>query len=237
MASDLPTHSIAASTPPPVASNDLSDRVRRLQGVGGAQLESGLAAVFDRVDGEDPARSRDARALDRRQAHPAAADDGDGLAPAHGRRLGGGAEPRHNGAADETCVGSRNLTAYRDGHALGNNDVLAERPQAHEAVQRPAVPTKKIFRSCAHPEPAAQLHLAPNAWRAGSASRRPGENHTFAFSEPLNSRAEGGHDACSLVPENSRETDTFAAVDCMQVTAANATSLDLDAYIPRPGIG
>ena len=228
ISSGRPTTSKRVVGAPPVGEGPhLLDRVAvgRVDGVGGAELQAGLAAAGGGVDGDDRGRPGDAGALDDRLADAAAADHGDARA---GRDAGGvehGAEPGGDAAAEqgELLVGagrSRTGTtdASCDDHRLGEGAAPADRGGRAAVGQR---------RSAASPAPSGPssqwldmpLQAPPAACRrratptpAPGRRPRPGARR----------RPTASTDAAALVAGHDRQRQVRQALDDGEVGVADA---------------
>ena len=154
--------------------------------VGGAELLRGLALHLDRVDGEDPRRAGDARALEHRLADAAAADDGDGRARLDLRGVERGAHAGGDATADERELLGRQVGL--DLHAASTRrSVISSAkvpspvmPLTSDAVGRacPSTPS-----SCdAHP--LAQLRLVVQAEEAVAARGHERRDDPVAACDP-----------------------------------------------------
>ena len=82
--------------------------------MGGAKAQGLLALELHGVDGDDPARSRHPRALDRVDADPANAQDSDGVTGTDSRAVDHRAEPGGGPAGDQRDRGPRDVRGHLD---------------------------------------------------------------------------------------------------------------------------
>jgi hypothetical protein len=103
--------------------------------VRGAQLAGQLALVRDRIDGDDVTGSREDGPQDDAQADAARTEHGHRAPGLHARAVDGGADSRHDGAADERCHVERRIVSDEHAAFLRNDAALCERGEEGVVVE------------------------------------------------------------------------------------------------------
>src|SRR5215467_9920362 len=104
--------------------------------VRGTEAQGLLALELHRVDGDDPARSRHPRALDRVDADPADAQDCDGVTGTDSRAVDRRAEPGGDPAGDQRDRGPRDVRIHLDDRGLGKQLPFREGAELREPCDR-----------------------------------------------------------------------------------------------------
>jgi hypothetical protein len=172
--------------------------------VGGAEPPGGVVLGLHRVDRDDRRGAGQARALDRRDADPAAADHHDGVARTDLRGVDHSADAGHHPAADQRGHLVRHVVAELHRAHAGNHDLLGERADTGHAEHRGVADHEARLDVAHHHVGQAQVGLAAYAGRAGAARGQPVGDHPVADGQVVDPVADLDHVAGGLVAEHGR---------------------------------
>lgn len=180
----------------------------------------------------------DAGRLERGEADPADAEDGDRLALADPRRVVHGAVSGQDGAAEEGRVGERDALGGAQDAVRGDHGLLGERGDVQAGVEVAAVVgAAGVHGARAGEGIGAQPHLAERAGVALSARGRPVEDDPVTGRNVRDTLADGDDRAGALVAEHGGDGHAHRAVGQGQVGVADPGGGELDADLPGTGLG
>jgi hypothetical protein len=204
--------------------------------VRGAEGHGHVQLVVQHVHGDYLARAGDGAALDAVKPDAAAAEDGDGGAGLHLRRVDGGADASGNAAADQRGLSEGDVLVDLDGGNVRHDAVAGESAEAASAANGGARgcdpgPRRGQRRAVAEDRPAPLAHLA------GAAAGAPGEDDMVAW-------LHGGHvlagrldHAGALMAEDQRELAVSPlALDDVPVRMADAAGHELHQHVAGAGL-
>ena len=187
------------------------------------------------VDGDDPLRAGEPRALHDGEPDAAAADHGDGRALPHRRRPEGGARAGREAAREQRRLLDRQLLRHLHRARLVHDRVVGERAAAEHRRQQRAVggPVQPPLRAKLR---GAAARIAAPALRALAARRAPGDDDAVAGRDRGHVAPDLLDDARALVAEQDREPHPPALrLDDVQVGVAEPAGVDADEHLARPG--
>src|SRR5262245_50367259 len=215
----------------PVAARRLADRgdrigLRRVDGVGRAELLRPAELLVVEVDRDDRGGAGELRARDGAVADTAAAEYGHGVTWLHLAREHGRADPGHDTAAEQS--GDFRLHSWIDPRALTRRHeaLLRERADSEGGGERRAVRQRHLLTRIEGAE--AELRFAPQAGATRPADGTPVQHHEISRLHAGDARSDGLHDAGRLVTEQEWEVVVDAALAVVQIRVTHSTRLNLD---------
>lgn len=205
-----------------------------VDGVGGAHLLRRLKLAVVDVDRDDLRRSGQPGSGDRRVADAAAADDGDRVAAADLTGVDGGADARHDTAAEESGDLGGDLRVDLGALAGGDEGLLGEGADAEGGRQLRAVQQRHLLLGVVGVE--AVPGSAAQTCAALAAHGTPVEDDEVAGGDVRDALADRLHDARGLVAEEEGELVVDAALLVVQVGVADAARLDLHDGLAGAGV-
>ena len=219
---------------------DLLHRIRLggVDEVGGAELAGEVVLGAEHVHGDDPAGAGDGRAVDRRQADAAAADDRHGLAGPDARGMDGGAHAGHHRASDQGGAVQGHVLADRDAGVLVDQHVLGEGGQVQELRQGRAVLGQAGLiagltlglGADAERQPAGQAAFTVAAIGGQAGDDMVARLHGADF------RAHSLDDAGALVAQDGGKRVRVGALHEVEVGVAQTCGLGADEDLARTGL-
>ena len=193
---------------------------------GGADAHRHLSLLAELVDRDDLARAADPRALDDRQADPAAAIDRDGLPGLEPGAAQRRADPGQHAAADQRRLVERDVGVDAHDRVLVQQHLLGVGRDVDELAHRLAAQrqARGLALLAGDDAVAAHIGMAREALRAGAAEPREAGDDMVAD-------AHGGHLAAdrldhpgALVAQDDRPVERPAAdpIDDVKVAVADA---------------
>ena len=195
-----------------------------------------------RVDRHDLRRAPHARALDRVDAHAAAADHAAAASRLDAQRLDRRAHTGDHGAADDGGHVGRHVVGEREHAALRHDGVLGEaaekgirRDDARRARDR-AGPGRQPALAHGVESLLTQDRAPDEAVRAATATGRHVEQHAAARRYRRHPRPDCLDDARTLVAEHRRQREAPLAVGLADVRVADPRAHDSHEHLAGPGI-
>src|SRR5436190_9709881 len=221
----------------------LLDRIvvgRGVDGVGGAEGPGHLQLVVADVGGDDQARARQPRTLDRVEADAAATDHQHGRAGFDLGVAGHRTDAGRHAAADQRGLRPRHVLADRHHHLLRHHHFLGEGADARHLVDALALVLDAqgavVERAGRHGGASnAQHGAALAAIRAAAAMGPEGEDHMVARLHRGDARPAFGDLARRLVARHDRHWRGPVAVHDVPIALADARSLHLDPHFAGLG--
>ena len=216
--------------------------VRGDQPIRGADRSGDVEFARHAIDGDDARRAREDRTHHAREPDPTKADDSNGLAGRHGRRLPDGPHTGRDAAADECRDGRVDAVRQRDGGRLWHD--RRRRHRADRAVRQDglAVGAAQDGGTVEHAV-AERRGVRAGPWLACStrsadpARDQPRERHGLTDRQRLHPRPDRIDDPRTLVAHRHRRGARPVAVADVQVGMADAGRLHPHPDLARPRFG
>jgi hypothetical protein len=201
----------------------------------GAQLGCEPQALEIRVQRHDPAGTRDARPLHRRQTDTATAEDGDGLAPGCGARGGRRAEAGADSAADQARRLQRYLVGNRNHRARGHGHPLCQAGNVHVPAELSA-PERE--RAVVGVRGDARTHVGATrtTGAAAAAAGCPRDDHALPHDRLGDTGSDGLDPPGGLVTQHGREADALAGAPDVQVAGTDPAGDEAHPHLAGTGV-